>query len=638
MVEVAIDGCVRPRVCVFLLFYWLPVGLTHTQSKLTACFWFGADKNKLITTFNDKTSTKRNVSIAPRELRKFHDLHILDVATGIEHILLFAVSKSNIYTSLDISSSDPNENFAFTETPVKARKSSIPGTTVPPPPRKNSKSSAEIAPKQVTPETRAPVLTKQTLESIYTDTVEAEQKSEPNVVTKETVEKTEIESKTVNEEVKSEKKLEPIQKDSTSALPTVEPVLEARIVQPLKTKPKLLDTEKPSVDQESETLPTETESLKEFEKLEMENSLGMAVAGVGDSIKTDVLSMVASGKGQMNEMKDDVVKTVSGMPQHMAEFAKTTIAPKIDDQIKQVTEKKNEILDDIFDEVKQSKQHLKQSIAQKLSLDGGDGGESGGMSKVEKTKEFLHDNMSEMDQILRSEKIKQELERDDRIEVLIDAAPQSESTAVEDRVKFIDNGVEVNNGPDIIQSMKDEIKEMDAEAEDQVMEIKEKIGNDLMGEKMGATKEAFVGTANTMANGELWTLNTDDESREVWRFLFVSDSKQAIPVGASSVPFKHIPLKYDLEEVDLDGDGDTERTTASIKSANTPTNNPFDGEDVDTMPKKGETAATIKESSSDGRVKRFLNEIKSNCKTADTVVESKSLHSTITSTQSINWH
>lgn len=112
-------------------------------------------------------------------------------------------------------------------------------------------------------------------------------------------------------------------------------------------------------------------------------------------------------------------------------------------------------------------------------------------------------------------------------------------------------------------------------------------------------------------------------------FLFrkFPDSKQAIAPVTNSVPYKIIPLKYDLEEIDLEGDGDTERTTASIKSANTPSKNPFDGDDIDdmgTMQKKNEEMpTTTKETSGDGRVKRFLNEIKSNCKTADTVVESK---------------
>lgn len=81
-----------------------------------------------------------------------------------------------------------------------------------------------------------------------------------------------------------------------------------------------------------------------------------------------------------------------------------------------------------------------------------------------------------------------------------------------------------------------------------------------------------------------------------------------------------------MEEVDLEGDGDTERTTASIKSANTPSKNPFDGDETDDMDdgqKKEGMPATTKGSSGDGRVKRFINDIKSNCKTADTVVESE---------------
>lgn len=429
-----------------------------------------------MTTFNEKTSAKRNISIAPRELRKFHDLHILDVATGVEHILLFAISKSNIYTSLDVSSSDPNENIPVKETPPKVRKTSITGVAAPVP-AKNSKSSLDVAPPEVVRDTRIPSLTKQTLESIYTDTPVAE--------------------------VKGEKK--PIAKQESLVEPAADP----------ESKPAQIDnainsavSQQSSVDKESHAARVESESLKEFEKLEMENSVSTAVANVGDSIKTDVMSMVASGKEQINEMKNDVVKTVTEIPQHMSEFTKTTIAPKIDDQIKHVNETKNEIMDGIFDEVKQSKQFLKQSIAKKLSIDGDAAPKSDGLSAndgmrpVDKTKEFLHDNMNEMEQMLRSDKIKQELEKDEKIEVLVDTAPQTESHAVDDHVKFIDNGVDVSNSADIIQSMKEEINEMNAEAEDQVMEIKDNFNNNFLGDKLGGTKEAFVDTMTKTKNGK----------------------------------------------------------------------------------------------------------------------------------------
>lgn len=86
---------------------------------------------------------------------------------------------------------------------------------------------------------------------------------------------------------------------------------------------------------------------------------------------------------------------------------------------------------------------------------------------------------------------------------------------------------------------------------------------------------------------------------------------------------KIIPLKHDVEEVDLEADGDTEQTTASIKSVSTPAKNQLDmDEPVDTMETVKEVdSAAPKEN--EGRVKRFFNEIKNNCKTADTVIESK---------------
>lgn len=466
-----------------------------------------------MTTFNEKT--KRNISIAPRELRKFHDLHILDVATGVEHILLFAISKQNIYTSLDISSSDPNENNSVKESPPKIRKTSVSGIAAPIP-RKNSNPSAEVASKEIVPEARIPILNKQTLESIYTDTQQPVKESEKE--SKKVPEKNPeqiSETKPVDKpEAKKEPKPIPKLESKEEPSPAPVPVPESKPIQPDVVVKVLANSREPSIDKEStQVTRVESESLKEFEKLEMENSVGTAVAHVGDSIKSDVMSMVNTGKEQINEVKNDAVKMVTGIPQHMTDFTKTTIVPKIDDQIKHVNETKNEILDGIFDEVKQSKQFLKQSIAKKLSIDGSetgksdDTGENGSMRPVEKTKEFLHENMNEMEHLLRSDKIKHELEKDERIEVLVDAGPQSESTVVEDRVKFIDNGVDVSNTSDIIQSMKEEIKEMDAEADDQVMEIKEKTQSNFLGEKLGVSKEAFVDTMTKTKNGKCCILS-----------------------------------------------------------------------------------------------------------------------------------
>lgn len=99
----------------------------------------------------------------------------------------------------------------------------------------------------------------------------------------------------------------------------------------------------------------------------------------------------------------------------------------------------------------------------------------------------------------------------------------------------------------------------------------------------------------------------------------------------SNKNYQIIPLKHDLEEIDLDGDVETERTTASIKSASTPNNNPFDSDDNDEMggrktsseKKTKETVKTQPKENTDGPVKRFFNEIKDiSCKNSNTAVES----------------
>lgn len=93
--------------------------------------------------------------------------------------------------------------------------------------------------------------------------------------------------------------------------------------------------------------------------------------------------------------------------------------------------------------------------------------------------------------------------------------------------------------------------------------------------------------------------------------------------ASANLMTKIIPLKPDLEEVDLEADGDTEQTTASIKSISTPAKNQLEmDESVTPMETVKEMEATTPKES-EGRVKRFFNEIKNNCKTADTVIESE---------------
>lgn len=101
--------------------------------------------------------------------------------------------------------------------------------------------------------------------------------------------------------------------------------------------------------------------------------------------------------------------------------------------------------------------------------------------------------------------------------------------------------------------------------------------------------------------------------------------KQATAASADLMT-RIIPLKYDLEEVDLEADVDTEQTTASIKSVSTPAKNQTGMEEhnVDAMEMAKDMEANAPKES-EGRVKRFFNEIKNNCKTADTVLESKSI-------------
>lgn len=379
----------------------------------------------------------------PRELKKFHDLHILDIAAGIEHILLFAVSKTSIYTSVDISSSDPNENVSAKESPVQAK--IIPKPSAPPASPFGEETNGE--PNGKSPhEIKIPVLETKTLQSIYS--TEEENTSAPK---------------------KGDEKIN----DATGPLSSGE--------------------RRPS---EELNVPIESnESLNGIAKMEK------AIGSIGESITSDVKSIVDSGKTQITEIKDGVVKNVAEIPKNVVDYAKNEIAPQINDQVKRLDDKKNEVIEGISTEVDSlSKNLFKFKSEKKLSLDSLEESKeevAGTVSQIDKTKEFLRDNQNEMQELLRSDRIKQELEKDEKIEVLVDV-DEKKVPKMGEKVKFIDNGRDVSDANDIIESMKEEIKEMEAEDEDEdkMMDLKEmtsdkKTPNDAMGAALG---QAFAET------------------------------------------------------------------------------------------------------------------------------------------------
>ncbi|XP_031634510.1 uncharacterized protein LOC116347879 isoform X2 [Contarinia nasturtii] len=436
------------------------------------------DKNKFLTTFNEKTSAK---TCRPHELKKFQNLHILDVAAGLHHILLFAVSiKISPSNSLDITSSDANENILNDS----LRKSDS-----------SMKSSEELSAHQVPQNisgfkniiSEKPILAKEILEIVQSDITYATNSINESKVSKIDVKKNSNENK----------------------LKAVE------LVQHLSTEKEIQDSNHLQFNYQADNMDIVSKNISNF----------------GDSLVSDIKSITTAGEEKLNDLTKETEKKLKDVPKNVIDYVKTSVGHEED---------------------------------------------------------FLHANINETNtsDLKISEQKNNAMNENDLY------VPRNEDfnlNSVDNDVKFIDNGMEINNTSNIIQAMKDEIDEMSNDVKNKSDELTVKY-------------EGVI----------------DDELSEAKETI---SSKMFHIKDAADLITKIVPLKHDLEELDLEADGDTEQTTASIKSVNTPAKNQLEIEDsVDQLETINETQANTQKEN-EGRVKRFFSEIKNNCKSSDTVIE-----------------
>lgn len=224
------------------------------------------DKNKFLTTFNEKASAKNPIALRPppHELRKFQDLRILDIAAGLYHILLFAVSKTSASNSFD-TSSDPNENI-----PVRTW-----------PDRVDQKRSVEVKHQSI-PDFKniisaKPVLARETLQAI--------QPTEKGL------------------------QLLPIQETivSKAQIPIVNQTpAEAQRVQ-------------------TDCLPEPSERVET--RIDAMDIVTKNVSSIGDSLMHDIKSIASTGEGMLNDLAKETEKTIKEVPKNVIDYVKSSISP-----------------------------------------------------------------------------------------------------------------------------------------------------------------------------------------------------------------------------------------------------------------------------------------------------------------------
>lgn len=439
-----------------------------------------SDNNKLLTTFVEKTSAKRGTIVTPpRELRKFQDLHILDATCGRHHILIFAALKNTIFTSLDISSSDPNDNGGSFEEPPAIQ-------TI----KNNNNNSQPIQPTEsiATPLPQRNVLTKQ------------------NGITKIPV----LEKKLA--EVQNSDETNP--NSSQNSTDTVRYIPSATIAENGETSLKetvtsqdhIIDKTKVAIEKNPAITAKDIDlessaSLNEFEKIEMESALN-AVSGVGKmvehEVKTEVGKVVTDGIKQMDDIKDKTIETIKEAPKAAMNMINTEIVQPVGEKLHQFNEKKNEMINDVVDDVKTKSDSVIHTLESKFHLDDNKEKENRNDQMLFKKNETLKNNI-EKDGNMRAEsgnanamemhrdKIMKELTKDEKIEVLVKEENGKMTSSIKhaEDVTFINDGIDVTN--DVSKLMKEEMDEME-KTDEVINEIHTKNEDTLLGEKLIGVK------------------------------------------------------------------------------------------------------------------------------------------------------
>lgn len=401
-----------------------------------------SDKYKFLTTFNEKVSaTVRQYNkpastiIPPHELRKFQDLQILDIATGLHHILLFAVSKSSASTSLDLTSSDANENLSI-------RKYSSSDTS-------SNHNDAE-----------------KRLKCLPAVQIAGSEANANKNIAAEEIKRTVLSTAVLNGIQSDVENIQQI--DATIA--AVEPEIIERSEQFNESDAPNLSEEDPK----DETIATEASpiaknehSQSESENLNTMDKLTASITEIGDSIVTDVESIAHAGEVKLNDLAKETQKIATEVPENVIGFVKSTIASKFDDVLG-----KNDA--DAVSAKDEDESTMANDVQENMKANTG----AEQLPPVQLPESKLLNEHKPLPPI-RLPSI--DLDTDQAKPANIakyDMANDDDGTANEikvidntNEVKFIDNGIDVSNTTNIIQAMKDEINEMTNEVKSKSDEL-----------------------------------------------------------------------------------------------------------------------------------------------------------------------
>lgn len=371
---------------------------------------------------------------------------------------MFARSKSSASTSLDNTTSDPNENIPIN---LPDRENDAPFNQIDYEKRKlidEQKNSLNIPISHNNSNSSKSILTKETLEAI-----QATEQIDKNPTIEQTIAKEK--SFAIESSSKPEENGEIENEELKLTLVSV-----------------IIETELPT-----ESDKNSTENQPTFKNQTMDNVIGGAVSNIGDSIMSDIKSIAAFGEEKLNNLDNETemaINEVAELPENNIDYVKTSINAddKNDDELKaNINEEKGNSTKDLPKQLTEPKLSMREAIA------------------------TLHDDDSspmQMDKMKQNNKLNRGMAEDNTSVTGIDNEINNIDGTLNTDVKFIDNGVDILNTTNIIQVMKDEMNEMSNDVKNKADELTMKYDG-IVNDKLDSSKEMVSNKLLQVKNGWL---------------------------------------------------------------------------------------------------------------------------------------
>lgn len=236
---------------------------------------------------------------------------------------------------------------------------------------------------------------------------------------------------------------------------------------------------------------TQLNSTTSLEQTTNMDIVSKGVSNIGESLMNDIKTIASTGEEKLNDLAKETEKTLKEVPKNVIDYVKTSVGIENEEK-----EEKDTILDANLNDVKEdaSKDLQKQMTDSKLSSE---------MSNISPIQNIDSNEPHESEKIEQNNKLNRALtENDMNLVADIDETKNN----IDIGIKFVNDGVDVSSSSSIIQAMKDEINEMSNDVRGKSDELTMKY-DDIISNELTTAKEGVSSRIFEMKNGEVQKQN-----------------------------------------------------------------------------------------------------------------------------------